>query len=77
MGRKQQIACIRRADEGASQAKKLLSGREKDPPHENDPGRQDRDRRPIDAALDLVVFRKEILKSLEKVAGKGGVEKVF
>ncbi|MGH9342117.1 MAG: hypothetical protein ACRD1R_21655 [Acidobacteriota bacterium] len=31
----------------------------------------------IDAALDLVVFRKEILKSLEKVAGKGGVQKVF
>ena len=31
----------------------------------------------IDAALDLVVFRREILKSLEKVAGKGGVEKVF
>ena len=31
----------------------------------------------IDAALDLVVFRKEILKSLEKVAGKGGVERVF
>ena len=31
----------------------------------------------IDAALDLVVFRKEILKSLEKVAGRGGVEKVF
>ena len=31
----------------------------------------------IDAALNLVVFRKEILKSLEKVAGKGGVEKVF
>ena len=31
----------------------------------------------IDAALDLVVFRKEILKSLEKVAGTGGVEKVF
>jgi hypothetical protein len=31
----------------------------------------------IDAALDLVVFRKNILKSLEKVAGKGGVEKVF
>jgi hypothetical protein len=27
--------------------------------------------------LDLVVFRKEILKSLEKVAGKGGVEKIF
>jgi hypothetical protein len=26
----------------------------------------------IDAALSLVVFRKEILKSLEKVAGKGG-----
>ncbi len=31
----------------------------------------------IDAALDLVVFRKEILDSLEKVAGKDGVEKVF
>jgi hypothetical protein len=29
----------------------------------------------IDAALNLVVFRKEILKSLEKVAGKGGVKK--
>ena len=29
------------------------------------------------AALNLVVFRREILKSLEKVAGKGGVEKVF
>ena len=31
----------------------------------------------IDAALDLVVFKNEILKSLEKVAGKGGVEKIF
>jgi hypothetical protein len=31
----------------------------------------------INAALDLVVFRKEILDSLEKVAGKGGVEKIF
>ena len=31
----------------------------------------------IDAALNLVVFREEILKSLEKVAGKSGVEKVF
>jgi hypothetical protein len=31
----------------------------------------------IDATLNLVVFRKEILKSLDKVAGKGGVEKVF
>lgn len=30
----------------------------------------------IDAALDLVVFRKEILDSLEKVAGKGGVERI-
>lgn len=30
----------------------------------------------VDAALDLVVFRKEILTSLEMVAGKGGVEKV-
>jgi len=28
----------------------------------------------IDAALDLVVFKNEILKSLAKVAGKGGVE---
>jgi hypothetical protein len=27
--------------------------------------------------LNLVVFRREILKSLEKVAGKGGVEKGF
>ena len=31
----------------------------------------------IDAALNLVLFKKEILKSLEKVAGKGGVEKIF
>jgi hypothetical protein len=31
----------------------------------------------IDAALNLVVFRKDILKSLEKVAGKGGVERFF
>ena len=31
----------------------------------------------INSALDLVVFRQEILRSLEKVAGKGGVEKVF
>jgi hypothetical protein len=31
----------------------------------------------IDAALDLVLFRKEILDSLDKVAGKGGVEKIF
>lgn len=31
----------------------------------------------IDAALDLVVFRKDVLKSLEKVAGKGGVKKFF
>jgi hypothetical protein len=31
----------------------------------------------IDAALDLVVFKNDILKSLEKVAGKGGVEKLF
>ena len=30
----------------------------------------------IDTALDLVVFRKEILDSLKKVAGKRGVEKV-
>ena len=31
----------------------------------------------INAALNLVVFRKQILKSLKKVAGKGGVEKIF
>jgi hypothetical protein len=31
----------------------------------------------IDGALNLVVFKKEILKSLEKVAGKGGVQKIF
>lgn len=31
----------------------------------------------VDAALNLIVFRREILKSLEKVAGKGGVEKIF
>ena len=31
----------------------------------------------IDAALDVVVFRKDIVKSLERVAGKGGVEKVL
>ena len=31
----------------------------------------------IDTALDLIVFRRDILKSLEKVAGRGGVEKVF
>lgn len=31
----------------------------------------------INATLNLVVFRKEILKSLQKVAGRGGVEKVL
>ncbi len=31
----------------------------------------------IDCALNLVVFRREILKSLEKVAGKGEVERIF
>ena len=31
----------------------------------------------VDAALNLVLFRGEILKSLEQVAGKGGVEKIF
>jgi hypothetical protein len=31
----------------------------------------------IDTALNLIVFKKNILKSLEKVAGKGGVEKIF
>lgn len=48
----------------------------KDPPREDDPGCDDQTEA-IDAALNLVVFREEILKSLEKVAGKGGVEKVF
>jgi hypothetical protein len=27
--------------------------------------------------VNLVVFKREILKSLEKVAGKGGVQKIF
>jgi len=31
----------------------------------------------INSALDLLVFRQQILRSLEKVAGKGGVEKVL
>lgn len=31
----------------------------------------------VATALDIVVFREEILKSLEKVAGKGGIRKVF
>lgn len=31
----------------------------------------------IDKALDLVVFRKDILQSLKTVAGKGGVKKIF
>jgi len=31
----------------------------------------------INAALNLVVFRREILKSLQKVAGRGDVEKVL
>jgi hypothetical protein len=31
----------------------------------------------INSALDLIAFRRDILKSLEKVAGKGGVEKIF
>ena len=31
----------------------------------------------IDRSLDLVLFRKEIRESLKKVAGKGGIEKVF
>jgi len=30
-----------------------------------------------DAGLDMVVFKKEILATLEKVAGKGRVEKPF
>lgn len=48
----------------------------KNPPRTGDPGHEDRDEA-IDAALNLVVFRKDILKSLEKVAGKGSVEKFF
>jgi hypothetical protein len=31
----------------------------------------------IDKALDLVVFRKELVDSLKAVAGKGGVVKIF
>lgn len=31
----------------------------------------------IDRALDLVLFRKEILNSLKKTKGKGKVEKIF
>jgi hypothetical protein len=31
----------------------------------------------INAALNLVVFRREILKSLQKVAGRGDVERVL
>ncbi len=31
----------------------------------------------IDRALDLVLFRKEILNSLKKTKGKGKVENVF
>ncbi len=31
----------------------------------------------VDAALDLVVFREEIVESLKRVAGKGGVGKVL
>jgi len=31
----------------------------------------------INSALDLIAFRRDILKSLEKVAGRGGVEKIF
>jgi len=31
----------------------------------------------INAALDLVAFREDILRSIRKVAGKGGIEKVL
>ncbi len=31
----------------------------------------------IDRALDLVLFRKEILNSLKKIKGKGKVEQLF
>lgn len=30
----------------------------------------------INRALDLIAFREDILRSLQKVAGKGGVERV-
>ena len=30
----------------------------------------------IDKAMDIVIFRTEILASLNKVSGKGGVQKV-
>jgi hypothetical protein len=31
----------------------------------------------INTALDLIAFREDILKSLQKVAGKGGIDKVL
>ena len=31
----------------------------------------------ISTALDLIAFREDILKSLQKVAGKGGIDKVL
>jgi hypothetical protein len=31
----------------------------------------------INAALDLIAFRKDILKSLQQVAGKGGIDKAI
>ncbi len=30
----------------------------------------------IDKAMDIVIFRTEILESLNKVSGKGGVQKI-
>ena len=31
----------------------------------------------INTALDLIAFREDILKSLQKVAGRGGIDKVL
>ncbi len=31
----------------------------------------------ISTALDIIAFREDILKSLQKVAGKGGVDKIL
>jgi len=70
-------SCLYRSRyENESQTKKLLFGREKNPARAAILGAKT-ETEAIDAALNLVVFRKEILKSLEKVAGKDGVEKVF
>jgi hypothetical protein len=56
--------------------RKTIISTKKDPPGTHHPGRKAQHEL-IDAALNLVVFRREILKSLEKVAHRRGVEKGF